>query len=216
VAPIYYPVAPPAPPDDRGIREHDGLYLRLGLGLGRIGASFTTDFSQELGGSVKGSVAGGGLAFEFAVGGTPAPGFVVGGALYFEGAGQPQSSNLQVGGHAASDLSYNGVSLSLIGPFADYYIDPKAGWHVQGALGVAQMTIGNATQNGAAATARHNLGGIGCMLGGGYEWWIGEQWSVGALVRAVYVSVESNRDETDRWSYRALAVPEVLFSATYH
>jgi hypothetical protein len=217
-APVYYPTAPPpAPPaDDRGIREHDGLYLRFAVGLGRLGARFTSDISNELGGSVKGSLAGGGLAFELSVGGTPAPGLVVGGGLFFEGAGEPKSSNLQVGGHGASELTFNGVSLALLGPFADYYIDPKSGWHIQGALGLAQMTAGNAKQSGVEATSKQNLGGIGGMLGGGYEWWVGEQWSVGALVRGVYVSVESNRDQPERWSYQALALPEVLFSATYH
>jgi hypothetical protein len=32
----------------------------------------------------------------------------------------------------------------------------------------------------------------------------------------MYASVETNQDDNERWSYKALAFPELLFTATYH
>jgi hypothetical protein len=60
------------------------------------------------------------------------------------------------------------------------------------------------------------MGGLGFMLGGGYEWFIAEQWSLGGVVRMTYGAVETDRSDSERWSYSALAIPEVLFTATYH
>jgi len=220
-APTYY--APP--PIPLGAREHNGFYLRLGLGGSRFGTSFASNYNRELRGAVEGSFDQGGVAFEVAIGGTPAPGLVIGGALYVDGAiGQPASTDLKVEGVRGGSLTFDRASLALFGPFVDYYIDPKLGLHLQGSLGLAWMAFGTAGYSPAGppvssrsvTTEAKSSGGLGFMLGGGYEWWIADQWSLGALLRFVYVSTESNDNEPQRWRAKGFAVPEILFGATYH
>jgi len=78
------------------------------------------------------------------------------------------------------------------------------------------MAIGKGSQSQGTVTGEKTMGGLGFMLGGGYEWWIAEQWSMGALLRFVYVSVESSHDDKEVWMAKGFAVPELLFGATYH
>ena len=53
--------------------------------------------------------------------------------------------------------------------------------------------------------------GIGVLLGGGYDFWIGEQWSLGAGARLIYIS----GSEDDFGTHRAL-IPTLTFSALLH
>jgi hypothetical protein len=208
------PFGPPPPP--RGAREHDGFYLRLGLGVGRLAASFDSADSPSLGGRVEGGIASGALALEIALGGTPAPGLVIGGGLFTDGAGASTTHDLKVNGAGQRDLEFRNFGLALLGPFADFYVNPKLGFHVQGALGIAGMSVGEGRRGSQTITDAQSLGGLGFMLGGGYEWWVADQWSLGGIVRLMYASVQSDRRESERWNFRAIAVPEILFGATYH
>lgn len=209
---------PPPPPMETGVREHDGFYLRMGLGIGRLAASFNSERSNKLGGSVDGTLARGAGALELAFGGTPAPGLVIGGTLNGSFAGDVTTQDLTVNGSRVPDITYNQVTLGFLGPFVDYYIDAQLGWHVQGALGIAGLTLVEDDRNGTTprVRSRTETGGLAFALGAGWEGWIGKQWSMGALLRLMYASVETNQDDNERWSYRALAFPELLFTATYH
>jgi hypothetical protein len=208
---------PPPSPPALGGREHDGFYLRLALGGGRLGVNFGSNRSHELAGTIQGGFGQGAVAFEFAVGGTPAPGLVVGGGIFTDLAlGQPEVQNLKVNDRNARPLVFDRASSLLVGPFIDYYFDTKLGWHAQGALGIATMTIGKGSQDQSPATGERTMAGLGFMVGGGYEWWIAEQWSMGALLRFVYMSVESDNDDREVWSAKGFAVPEILLGATYH
>lgn len=215
MAPAVYPPPPLLPP--QGAREHDGFYLRLGLGGGALGGSFGSDSSSELHGAFDGSFMHGSLSFELNIGGTPAPGLVIGGGVWLDFAiGQPQSTDIRVNGKPAPALVLDHAEIGLLGPFVDYYFDPKQGFHVEGALGIAWMNLGKGTRGGAVTSDEKAMGGLGFMLGGGYEWWIAEQWSLGALLRFLYVSTESNRDDSEVWMGKGYAFPEILFGATYH
>jgi hypothetical protein len=204
------------PETSRGTHVHDGLYLRMGLGIGRLGAAFKSGDSKDLGGSVEGSAAGLAGAFELAVGGTPAPGLVIGGGLFASGSGSPTLTELRVNGADAAKFKQDRLSLGLIGPFIDYYFDERSGFHLEGALGIAYMTAGEGTQDGRRVTPQRDLGGLGFMLGGGYEWWVADQWSIGGTLRMIYGATETNRSDDERWTYAGLALPEILFVATYH
>jgi hypothetical protein len=207
---------PPPPPMETGVREHDGFYLRLGAGLSRIGATFASERSSELRGPVEGSLSHGAVVSEFAVGGTPAPGLVIGGTFNLALAGDVTTSDLKVNGAPAVDIHYNGASMVFLGPFVDYYIDAHLGWHVQGALGLAGFNLTEGRRSGTQVRERTEAGGLGFAVGAGWEGWIGKQWSMGVLLRLMYASVETNQNDFERWSYNALSFPEVLFSATYH
>src|SRR5436305_284492 len=83
----------------------------------------------------------------------PAPALVIGGALYLDGTvGQPTSTDVKIEGQRAGSLVFDRASLALLGPFIDYYIDPKLGFHVEGSLGIAGMTFGRSAQLGKPAT----------------------------------------------------------------
>jgi hypothetical protein len=199
-----------------GIREHDGFYLRLGIGGGRLGGSFGSNDSSELGGAFDGSFGRGSLSFELNVGGTPAPGLVIGGGLWADAAlGQPRSTDIRVNGRGAAPLVLDHASIALLGPFVDYYFDQKLGWHLEGALGIASMALGRGTRS-STVTGDKTMGGLGFMIGGGYEWWIADQWSLGGILRFLYVSTESNHDDAEVWSAKGYAFPEIMFGATYH
>ncbi len=200
-----------------GAREHDGFYLRLGLGGGRLGGSVGSNSSSELKGAFDGSFGRGSLSFELNIGGTPAPGLVIGGGLWIDSAiGQPESTDLRVNGKSAPSLAFDRANIALLGPFVDYYFDPKLGWHLEGALGIASMAVGRGTRGSDVVTQDKTMGGLGFMLGGGYEWWIADQWSLGALLRFLYVSTESNHSDAEVWVGKGYAFPEIMFGATYH
>ncbi len=153
--------APAAATARPGVRRHDGFYMRLGVGAaalaGEVGA-------VELGGA--------GLATEFALGGTVAPGLVVGGGSY--PVFVPTTSYEFATGEKQDG---DGTTVALIGPFVDYYINPAGGLHVQGSLGL------NSSALKAPSELEQSGVGLGLMLGVGYEWWVGEQWSMGVLGR---------------------------------
>jgi hypothetical protein len=142
------------------------------------------------------------------------PGLVIGGGLYVDGAGTLTSNQINRDGIDVGKNRFERMSLGLLGPFVDYFIDPRNGWHVQGALGAAWMSVGKSTRNG-VTYPQMDLGGIGFSLGGGYEWWVGKQWGLGVLLRGTFVTVGSNQTADERWSYHGLALPELLLSATY-
>ena len=166
---------------------------------------------------MDGSLSGGDLGFELARGGTPAPGLVIGGGLYLGGTGRPRFRSLMVNGYSRGGVDPQGVSFVLLGPMVDWYVNPKKGWHVQGALGIAAMHADPFVDSNRPrdVTRSRDLGGFGVLFGGGCDLWVSDQWSLGALLRLTYVTAETNRSAPERWSYQALA-PELLFSATFH
>jgi hypothetical protein len=190
--------------------------MRIGLGLGRIGAEFRNNDSLELGGSVEGSVAGLAGAFEFALGGTPAPGLVIGGGIFTGTTSEVETNELNVDGRPVSPIKYGQLTFTLFGPFIDYYFNDRSGFHLQGALGLAAMEVGTGKRGSNGVTDRRTLGGLGFMLGGGYEWFVGEQWSLGGIARMRYGALETDDDDDERYTFKTLAIPEILFNATFH
>ena len=60
----------------------------------------------------------------------------------------------------------------------------------------------------------HHAGGTGLVLGVGYEWWIGDQWSAGILGRLVYGSVKG-KDAGIELEHK-LTIPSLLATFTFH
>ncbi|MEP7051321.1 MAG: hypothetical protein ABJB12_13255 [Pseudomonadota bacterium] len=191
----------PAPPRQaRGSFLHDGFYLRMGLGLAYSGALVSSD-SKSLGDY---SFAGGGVAFDLWLGGTPTPGLALGAAL--SGVGLNSSSR------RASDQSISGAvsgSTGLLGFFADVFPDPERGFHFGGALGVAS---GLAKPKDSGMT--YEGGGIGLEAWTGYDFWVGQQWSLGGAVRFIGTVT---RQDTDTVKYEtSMGGMSLSFTALYH
>ena len=205
------PVPKPAAPDPAatsskassgGIHTHDGLYLRAALG-----ASFTASGSATLPGSSQDiSISGSGVGLELAVGETWQHGIVLGGGIYGQSVGSPS--------YSMSGVSTTGGKLSAtgIGPFVDWYPDPAGGLHAEAALGLAVISASKGDQ---FPVKDNNGNGFSLLAGVGYEWWFGEQVSLGVLARLQYAQADVKGDGDTQSVTVKLVTPAVLASLTY-
>jgi hypothetical protein len=169
---------PPPAPMDRQFRQHEGFYLRVGGGLGAIGA----DFDQP---AFEASADGTTLELELLVGGSPASGLTIGGGLL---------AGLQLGGEweaedVIGDQSANLTTL-IIGPFADGYPHPRGGWHFGGLLGLASVAFDG--PGGGDGSDALGVGGAGWV---GYDVWVAPEWSIGAALRLDALRATNSDDD---------------------
>ena len=143
------------------------------------------------------------------MGGTVIPGLVLGGGSYGAGIFAPTYEDDE-------SLDAGLLTISTLGPFADYYLDPAGGLHVQAAILFA--TVAQAKGGDELGQVREDSSGsgFGLMLGAGYEIWIGEQWSVGALARVTYVSASLEGEDSELEYDFSAFVPALLATFTYH
>ncbi len=149
---------------------------------------------------VESDAKGVGLPTELSFGGTVAPGLALG-----------VGNNGVVFPKPESDRDAGQLAFNAWGPFVDYYFDPHRGAHVEASV---LFVYGLSSKKGDVESAYGP--GYGMTLGGGYEWWVGEQWSIGVIGRASYYAVEltGTRSDTD-FGVQAF-VPAILFGATLH
>ncbi len=165
-------------PASGGGKPHmqDGLELTLALG----GGYFRDDFEQTIGifSSVKGVAQGSSGSGHFGIGYAVKPGLNLGGLVSFD---QVVSPNVSVEGVSVSNTDDISVgTLLLVGPYIDWYFTPGEGWHLMGALGGARITVKDDT---GAERKDVNPAGAGAFVAIGYNFWIGDEWSLGALAR---------------------------------
>jgi hypothetical protein len=190
------------PPKNR--YYHDGFYLRLSTGLAYLHVS-----TSLAGSPASSTLSGWGGAFDVMVGGTPAPGLVVGGALLSEQVFDPGTT---VVGTVNGIVAHGGGSLGflMIGPMIDAFPVPTGGFHFGGMLGLAANSLRSNKDNWS--------GGFGLSLWAGYMWWVSSQWSLG--IKGRYTGAWTTRkvgDPSDQFdatdSSQGFAL---LFSAAYH
>jgi len=172
----------------------------LGLGVGFGGALVSSD-SKSIGDY---SFGGGTGAFDLWIGGTPTSGVAMGAALSGVGVGSSQRS--VDGNRVSGDVS---ASTVLLAYFVDVFPDPQRGLHFGGALGLA---------SGAAKvqdSGREFQGaGLGLQAFGGYDFWVGPQWSLGCMLRLI--GSVTGQDEAGV-AYRAsLGGATLSITALYH
>jgi hypothetical protein len=151
------PAAAAEPPqEDPSPRDylHDGLHVRL------VGGGNFTSFTEE--GARRGLVpAAEGPANTLLVGGTPWPGVILGGGV-----------------HASFPLTFlkDGTEISAdtatVGPFVEWYPDPKKGWHFGALAGAGVVHL-------ATPAASETSSVLGLTAIAGYDWWISPDWSLG-------------------------------------
>lgn len=184
---------PPEPPVARSFHVHDGFYLRINLGIGAYGAKYENDVTAG----------GGALSLDALVGGTPTPGLVLGGALL---ADHVQKATVEQDGRDIGDAI---VETGMFGAFIDGFPDAKGGFHLGGALGFANIH----TDVDGADEVRDDTG-FGGAVWVGYDAWVGDEWSLGALLRVSAAIGKSEKDGQDRDAEsRALTL---MFTALYH
>ena len=142
------------------------------------------------------------------VGGSPVPGFVLGGAYVFHGISSP---TLKIGGQAydtsGADVSLN---LSTFGIFTAIYPIPTAGFNIHALLGYSQfsLSVNGTTYSNGSPSGPSFMGGVG------YDFWISDNWSMGPDFRIAYCKGKS--DSSGTTDEISMIVPTLSFTATYH
>jgi hypothetical protein len=159
---------PPDAPLQRKDYFHEGFYLRLGVGPGFAvtNVNDTTSANRDVSGS---SFA---LATDLMIGVMPAPSMAVGGALL---------SNIAIGmslkDSAPSSVSSSAQFHYLVGPAFDAFPDPRGGFHLGAAAGLAGAVLGS------PPGLPGSMLGFGGAAWVGYDMWIAPEWSTGLLLR---------------------------------
>jgi hypothetical protein len=196
----YYeipPVEAPAPEVPQpGDRSHDGLFLRLAVGLG--GRAGTMSTAAAL--------------FQFELGYTVARQFVLAGGWY--GADGLSQETFTLAGRRV-DTGANAVN--IMGGTAVFYVDPHKGLHFDLLAGLAVVVVNRADSGLSSSHTGLGFGGGG---GGGYEWWVSRNWSLGVLGRIAYAQARLPLDGESLGNADAidlhLVTVGVLFAATYN
>lgn len=188
------------------MRRHDGFYLRLG-----IGAAYGTVNSKGtlLSSDAEVTYKGAGPAYELLIGGTlKGTGLVIGGGFVGQDINDPKMT-FDVGGvtSGSDTLTQNGtLGVVVLGPFVDWFFNETGGAHVGAMLGLGG--VGLKGDDDQMSTG----GGVG--LWGGYDFWVGDQWSIGPEVR--YVAVASERKILGETFKESASSLELLFTALWH
>jgi opacity protein-like surface antigen len=157
------PPPPPAAAPAGGARTHDGFYFRIGPNFGPLIGTAKIEAAGLSGGEsdYSGFTYGGDLMF----GGTPAPGLVSG----------------------AEGTADGTLIMAATALFANYYLDPTQGLFFQGLAGFAVVDFVTA----GGQSSGDDPTGFVFGAGAGYDFWIGDEWSVGPLARVVYAPTSS-------------------------
>ena len=194
----------PAPPPVRSTTAylHEGVFLRMGLGFGPLRGN--TDLPLMPGVSDDADVAGSATSVELLIGGSPVPGLVLGGALMNYSVGEPEVDTAT----ATATADDTNLGFSQIGMFVAYYPDPSSGFNAQAFIGAANATIDQPDFE------YDNPRGFAVAAGAGYDFWVGEEWSVGPFLRVMYTKLKSHDAGVD-YRMKALA-PAIYFVGTFH
>ncbi len=179
--------------------------MGLGVGYGNVkstGGSGSTDLEI--------TYKGFGPVYELLLGGTPGGGFVIGGGFVGQDISDPDREVSVGSSGSASSTTDGALGVVVVGPFVDWFPDERGGAHVGLMLGIGG--IGVQDENGDSAT------GFGGALFGGYDFWIGEQWSIGPEARIVAVRTDHDIGSgASRTTLDDTALSyELLFSALFH
>jgi hypothetical protein len=169
--------------------RHDGLMLRLALGLGGVAAD---DELNDV------TLSGGAALFSLDLGGAVAPNLALHGRLSVNSMFEPSVSS---DGEDFGDLEDTSLTFSLLGVGLTYYL--PSNFYLTGVLGLSRATF---EFDGDEYDSLNGGGFIGDV---GYEWPLGRDWGIGVAGRLELHSVRGD-DET-----LSMASLGLLVSLTY-
>jgi hypothetical protein len=150
------------------------------------------------------------MPLEVLIGGTAVPGLAIGGGLWMNPGIQFKS---EFGGTTTELQDDYDLMFVQFGPFVDYYLDPKQGFHLLGAVTISNFSLDY--QNDFATTGSSiDATGFGFTLGVGQDFWIGKQWSAGVLGKFTYASLSETRDGLS-FDHEVLS-PSIVATFTLH
>jgi hypothetical protein len=158
-----------------GAYLHDGFYLRMALGVSYGWVSGEGPLGDA-------HLSGSGPALLLAVGGTPVRGLVFAFNLMFSSVD---------GDFAGAPPGATGRATTVepvVGALVDWYPVPEDGWHLGGSLGFGGVGLTDSTG------FNSNGYSLGVAALGGYDWWIGPQWSIGVMSFVTAATTASTED----------------------
>ena len=141
------------------------------------------------------------------LGGTPFPGLVIGGMAF---TARIDPVFVEEGRRVTPDDDSVKLTLLHLGPFVDWYPDPRRGFHVQASAAFAAQVESDTKGNPLEPSAI----GAAFALGAGYEWFLGGEFSLGGKAGVAFGGLRRNAPE-GRESTLFL-IPELALTATYH
>ena len=183
-----------------GVHEHEGFFLRLGIGLGYL--NMRTEFlDEDL--DIKGPAG----HLQVALGGNLSPNLILFGQLFVNAINEP---TVEFNGEEedAEDLT---ASIGAVGIGMAYYLPSNV--YFSGTLAASQLRLEEDSNEENDAESEV---GPAFMAQIGKEWWVSDNWGLGL---AGQVLVSSNKDDEDvedtedvTWTTVGFGL---LFSATY-
>jgi hypothetical protein len=199
---------PPPPPNGGceaapGARLHDGFFARSESGI----AVLLATVSDSGGPPFRSRVRGVGQGASISIGGTPAPGLVLGGTLWTS---RIDPVFVEDGRDVAPDDDSVKLTLLRVGPLVDWYPHPDRGFHALAALALTVQFETDTKGNPLLPAAF----GASLSTGAGHEWFLSSELSLGILGRVAFGHV--NRAAADGHERMLFVIPELALSATYH
>lgn len=193
-------------PAERGQHEHDGFMFRAALGAGYASGTWDAVAIDTFGNTGELNLAGAAGFFSVDVGGSIAGSLVLHARLSDVSVVSPTVS---VDGTEMGDLSKNAsLTFYLFGPAATYYVMP-ANVYFTLALGLGEAAVDTGAGDSGASGE-----GFGLEVDVGKEWWVGDNWGVGAAARFSFASLPYDLADGSSTHLGGLGFG-VLFSATY-
>lgn len=184
-----------------GVHEHEGFFLRLGIGVG-----YTSMSAEEDGDDAE--VRGTGGAFLIALGGNISQNLILYGELLGDVAIDP---TVEFNGMEFDTENVN-AGVFGVGVGLAYYLPSNV--YFSGTLAAAQLSI-QADEDGDGDTEEVGETDFGPAFSAqiGKEWWVSDNWGLGLAGQLVFGSMKDSGGSDDvTWTTTAFAL---LFSATY-
>jgi hypothetical protein len=150
------------------------------------------------------TASGGSGSLGIALGGAILPNLIVFGNLFGSGVSKPTVTIAGLG----SGTSNSSVAVSGIGPGVAYYFEP-INLYLSGTLAAMHVEIDDVNRH----PLYQSKTGVGGQVMVGKEWWISQNWGLGAAVEFVAASMKDNNNSNITWTSTGFSL---LFSATYN
>jgi hypothetical protein len=189
---------------------HDGFYFRFSTGIGGYIETIT-----PVGYAVAARGSGIGGTIELGAGTTVADGWALGIAAYLQ---RPLASDVELSDNRSEPLPTPLVpsfrDSMLLGPFVDWYPNPREGIHFQGAVGYVLLSRSLYTP-GDFSSRSYQASGVGVLFGLGQEWWTNAQNSIGVTTQFSLSTAWGEVRNEGRWQHWVLGTPTFVFTWTH-
>lgn len=186
---------------------HDGFFFNVSVGFGGQGMSLTGSIYEDgFTIDMEGDADGGVYEMDYKIGGRILPYTILHATVVRIGALGDLETELSSRGRSV--YVENGESMLLVGLGTTCYIRPY-NFFVSGSVGISKFGLTEAGDDEILGSTEF---GFGFQLAAGKEWWVSENWGMGASIALNYGSVEESEEDAEM---SALAIT-VMLSATFN